>query len=74
MDGERQAEATNYVKRQGIYVNERTEQSPWWLRSSGYDTYNMENVDEYGKIYSCGSDIMNENIGVRPALWMSLEF
>ena len=73
MDDERQAAATPYVKEQGIYINKKTRQSPWWLRSSGYDGYNVANVNEDGSIYSYGNCIEHEKIGIRPALWMSLE-
>lgn len=73
IDFERQASATEYVKKQGIYIDDNTGQSPWWLRTSGYEGYNAVNVNETGSIYSYGNCIEHEKIGIRPALWMNLE-
>ena len=51
----------------------------WWLRSLGNDKYNefdigrrAANVSRDGAVYSNGNYVFNENICVRPALWINL--
>jgi len=45
----------------------------WWLRSPGInDRHTTVVVGKSGEIFICGADVYMNDIGVRPALWLSL--
>lgn len=44
----------------------------WWLRSPGYYGSRAANVHDTGYIAAGGGDVDNENIGIRPAMWIKL--
>ena len=44
----------------------------WWLRSPGGISYYAASVGGSGLIYSYGSDVIINEYGVRPALWLNL--
>jgi hypothetical protein len=65
---ENQAKATAYAVAKGAYVSETTGYSIWWVCSpSGYYT------NSYGSMSSSSRPLNDETIGVRPAMWVSLE-
>lgn len=69
----RKAEATEYAKKTGVYVNDKTGGTLWWLRSPGYDGEHAAGVDFRGWVYTDGYGIDSSYEGIRPAIWVSLE-
>ena len=69
----RKAEATEYAKKTGVYVNDKTGGTLWWLRSPGYDGEHAAGVDFRGWVYTDGYGIDSSYDGIRPAIWLSLE-
>ena len=69
----RKAEATEYAKKTGVYVNDKTGGTLWWLRSPGYDGEHAAGVDFRGWVYTAGYGIDSSYDGIRPAIWVSLE-
>ena len=46
----------------------------WWLRSLGYDDDTSASIVSYdGYIDDIGNSVSDEDIAVRPALWIKLE-
>ena len=71
-DQDRIATATEYAKAQGVYVNEDTGGSYWWLRSNGGNMYNAAVVNFAGYVFEYGFYIVCERYGVRPCLYIKL--
>ena len=69
----RKAEATEYAKKTGVYINDKTGGTLWWLRSPGYDGEHAAGVDFRGWVYTDGYGIDSSYDGIRPAIWLSLE-
>ena len=46
----------------------------WWLRSPGYTGHYAANVLEVGRILMGGFNVAFDYGGIRPALWLNLEF
>ena len=69
----RKAEATEYAKKTGVYINDKTGGTLWWLRSPGYDGEHAAGVDFRGWVYTDGYGIDSSYDGIRPAIWVSLE-
>ncbi|MCL1986434.1 MAG: DUF6273 domain-containing protein [Firmicutes bacterium] len=46
----------------------------WWLRSPGYGSYDAVGIDEFGRVNLGGGFVSEVDSGVRPALWIKLEF
>ena len=83
-DAKRQADATRYAVKQGVYVkgSESGKMSYdgtctdihcyayWWLRSPGYNTNYAANVYFDGSVINNGNSVSNDVSGVRPALWV----
>lgn len=66
----RQCQGTVYCFAQSAYKAGNGD-CDWWLRSSnrsGYTAY----VDDDGRIYENGTPVDNDDIAVRPALWIDL--
>lgn len=62
------AKATEYAVAKGVYVSPSTGYSTWWVRSpSGNFT------SSNGKAGSTSRPVNDETMGVRPAMWVSLE-
>lgn len=62
---------TEYAVSQGVYCDNDTPYTSWWLRSPGNDKNCVEYVlDDF--VVEAGGDVeMNE--GIRPAMWISYE-
>ncbi len=45
---------------------------PWWLRTAGGSMEQMTIVSEDGRIDLCGTDSDADEIGIRPAMWISI--
>lgn len=69
----RQCKATKYAKTQGIYENEVTGYTWWWLRSPGYLLGYAPCVRSVGSVDEYGHKVDTNNNAVRPALWVKLE-
>ena len=69
-DQDRFATATEYAKARGVYVNEETGGSYWWLRSNGGNMYNAAIVNFAGYVFEYGFYIVCDRYGVRPCLWI----
>ncbi len=51
----------------------RTNSTEWWLRSPGDSHYSAAFVFSFGEIFTRGEGTVYDAIGVRPALWISLD-
>ena len=72
-DSERMAFATEYAAGRGVYVNEDTKGSYWWLRSNGGNMYNAAVVNFEGYVFEYGFYVNSTQFGVRPAMWIDLK-
>ena len=72
-DSDRIACATGYAASKGLYVDEKTKGSYWWLRSNGGNMYNASAVNFEGYVFEYGFYVNSTYIGVRPALWIELK-
>lgn len=45
----------------------------WWLRSPGYYDKNAAGVAGSGWVRDDGNRVNDDNVGIRPALWINLE-
>jgi hypothetical protein len=49
------------------------DEKTWWLRSPGIHVRpTTVMIGEKGELFICGADVYMTDIGVRPALWLSL--
>ena len=69
-DEARQCEETIYCHAQGKNTDR---QCWWWLRSPGNSPRNAASVNHHGSVRDDGTDVANEYVPVRPALWINLE-
>ncbi|MDO5019047.1 MAG: DUF6273 domain-containing protein [Lachnospiraceae bacterium] len=71
----RRAEETMYAEEKdiGYSYGKRSKYADWWLRSPGTDAKYAAYVDNYGGVYGRGHNVSNGLVGVRPALWVSVE-
>lgn len=73
-DQEREAIATKYAQEQGEWIDEEDEGADWWLRSPGGHTGEAAYVFDYdGGVDGSGHFVNNDNVGVRPALWVKMD-
>ena len=68
----RQCQATAYAKAQGVLINSSNGNCWWWLRSPGSTFSHAASGDDVGSVYDYGNIVSNDNIAVRPALWINL--
>jgi hypothetical protein len=61
----------NNTNRIAVYEGEKTW---WWLRSPGYMDTNATYVHDNGAISCYGISVDSDWLGVRPALWLNLNF
>ncbi len=71
-DEERKAYATEFAKSKGVYADEDTGCSYWWLRSNGGNMYNAAAVNFKGYVFEYGFYVNSDGYGIRPALWVDL--
>ena len=58
-----------YHKVYNVGWDERT----WWLRSPGINVrHTTAMIGKIGELFICGADVYMSDIGVRPALWLSI--
>jgi hypothetical protein len=69
---DRKAEATEYAKANGVYVDAPTACSDWWLRDVGSVANTARTVLYYGGIDTDGKLVKNDYIGVRPVITVTL--
>lgn len=72
-DEERKTSATDYARSRGVYVDEKTKCSYWWLRSNGGNMYNAAVVNFTGYVFEYGFYVNSDGYGIRPALWIDLK-
>lgn len=65
---QRQVNTTAYAMSQGASCK-----TSWWLRSAGYNNRYATYILSEGQISNYGSNVSNDYIAVRPAMWISLE-
>ena len=70
-DSARQCEPTDFAVANGAWEID-SGNCWWWLRSPGGKQLYAANVDTDGDVYRNGNDVDNDNIAVRPALWIDL--
>ena len=66
-------EATAYAEAQGAYISSSYGTCFWWLRSLGDLQNYAAGVYASGGVNESGVRVYNDNAGVRPALWITLE-
>ena len=68
---------TKLAKAKGAYVEDCGENKGntlWWLRSLGYDDDTSASLVSYdGYIDDIGYSVNDEEVAIRPALWIKLE-
>lgn len=64
---------TAYAKKQGTNINTDAEVCWWWLRSTGNISSNAAFISNDGSVNFYGSYVDNNNICLRPALWIDLK-
>lgn len=72
-DPERKAKATPYAKESGVSTYGDDETANWWLRSPGHNTYDAAYVYYDGGVNDLGCTVTYAHLGVRPALWVTLD-
>ena len=77
-DDERMCAATDYAKAQGAYISDDytvggKEACWWWLRSPGTLQDYAAYVGSDGSVFCYGDYVSSDDVGVRPALWISVE-
>lgn len=60
-------------KDMGYSYEKRSKYADWWLRSPGRYTDGAAYVYSNGGVHGTGYDVGYDDIGVRPALWVSVE-
>ena len=80
-DDERKCRPTAYAIAQGVSVNESEKVGNWWLRTFGSrskvhasNVSVVSVVDGYGNIVTEGQPVDLIDCGIRPAMWISLEW
>ena len=73
----RRCAPTDFAKKQGADTNNKfkADGKPacwWWLRSPGCDSRHAACVLSVGSFFEIGLSVSNDNVGVRPALWINL--
>ena len=77
-DEARKCAPTAYAKAQGAYTSDSYKTASgaatcwWWLRSPGLTQNYAANVNNDGSVYSYGNLVFNDDVAVRPALWINL--
>lgn len=71
-DSYRQAEPTAYGVAQGEYVNDDDGNYSWWLRSPGRSRSHVAYVYS-GNVFDDGVIANNDDVAIRPAMWINLE-
>lgn len=72
IDQKRRAKATAYAMDNEVWTD-RENYAYWWLRSPGYYSGNAAHVHDTGAVHENGSSVNCTALGVRPALWVSVE-
>ena len=78
-DEARKCAPTAYAKAQGAYTSDSYKTASgaatcwWWLRSPGSDWNNAALVNRNGSVSQHGDRVHFVFVGVRPAMWISIE-
>lgn len=72
LEADRNCHPTAYAKKRGAYENSRR-YCWWWLRSPGYYGTHAVRVNADGSIRTSGSKVDDNNVCVRPAIWINLD-
>lgn len=67
------ANATALAKRKQLSCRPGTEYGYWWLRSPGNGVVKAAQVNPDGNLITYGGNVTENNIGVRPAIWLELK-
>lgn len=70
-DDARECMATDYMRANGVIVNEYNGCSGWLLRT--FDNEGRAVVADHGDIFSANTYSADSRCGIRPAMWISLE-
>ena len=71
-NGVLKCQPTTYAMQQGAY-KDSDGNSAWWLRTPGYHSNDAAIIDVSGTIDFNGVDFRKNNIGIRPAMWISIK-
>ncbi len=72
-DESRKCETTAYARANGAYHRGDNVNCWWWLRSPGSEQRHAATIDYDGEFFNMGSYVSNDEICVRPAMWISIE-
>lgn len=65
--------STAYACQNGVGVSLHDGSFSWWLRTPGCSSTRVVSVNSDGKLDSAGLDVYYRDIGVRPAMWITVE-
>ena len=71
-DSARLCEPTDFAVANGAWESDRGN-CEWWLRSPGYYQNSAASVNDFVDVGEYGLTVDNNNLAVRPAIWISLE-
>lgn len=71
---DRLASATYFARLTGINTKDfKNNYVGWWLSTLGTNDYSAMYIDDDGDINTAGKTVNNTGMGMRPAMWISLE-
>lgn len=68
----RKTKPTYYAIANGTFYNNANNHCWWWLRSSGYYQENCAYTDSLGAVNTYGTGVDDNDLAVRPAMWIAL--
>ena len=71
----RMARATEYAAAKGCFVAKGGRcdgYAEWWLRTLGSNTKQTSYVYSDGAVCTTGQYVIQKDVGIRPAIWVSL--
>ncbi len=71
-DDDRECKPTDFIKNDGLSLNEEKGTCFWWLRTPGSIWYAASNVNPHGAINVWGDYVNGGRCAVRPAMWIEL--
>ncbi len=72
-DSDKISHVTEAAKSKGIYLCQPEDRCLWWLRQTGTKLSEAPIVDAFGKVDVLGLDMLSDDCGIRPAIWVSVK-
>ena len=68
----RECNVTVYGKANGAYAFDSDNTAWWWLKTAGQNKGCAAVVSSYGSVYEAGSNVIRDDVTVRPVIWLDL--